>query len=357
MMNIERRMAAFTQLGASISMLLEDHKPHPDQYGEQIGAFKEKLKLAEQQNAWFIPEFINKALEGIAMLLEPDSINAWIEKYPPGFGDGSLRVAVVMAGNVPAVGFHDFLTVLMAGHSIQAKLSSDDNVIIPALAELLTGIEPGFRERIAFTDEKIHDFDAVIATGSNNTARYFNYYFGKYPHIIRKNRNAVAVIKSDEKPESLRRLADDIFLYFGLGCRNVSKIYVPEDMDISSFLDYFEHYSWIADQSKYRNNYDYNKSLYLVNGDHHYDNGFLLVKESEAFASPVSVLHYERYDDPQQLVLNLQRSMDQIQCIISEDKTHFPEGILPGQAQYPELWDYADGVDTMEFLLTLLKDH
>jgi hypothetical protein len=355
MMDIERRIEGFSKLGTFIRAFLENKESDPAKHKEQLDIFKQKLKLSEQKNAWFIPDFLLKALEGIAHLLDRESLKTWAENYPSGFGDGSLKVAVVMAGNVPAVGFHDFLSVLMAGHSLQAKLSADDDVLIPALADVLINFEPGFRGRIGFTKEKIHDFNAVIATGSNNTSRYFNYYFGKYPHIIRKNRNAIAVLKGVEKPESYKRMADDIFMYFGLGCRNVSKIFIPEDFDISSIINHFEQYSWIADHSKYRNNYDYNKSLFLVNGDHHYDNGFLLLRESPDLASPVSVLNYERYTDKVKLSQELELIKDEVQCIVSEDQDLFPGSVPPGQAQYPAVWDYADGVDTMSFLLGLTE--
>ena len=290
-MEIEQRIEAFSKLGELIRIAVEERDERDaGAYSIMINGFRKKLEQAEMVNPWFIQPFVKKAMEGVAILLELDSLKKWIKKYQPVYGDGSLQVAVVMAGNIPAVGFHDFLSVLMAGHSIQIKLSSDDNIIIPALAEMLIGIEPGFRKRIAFVEDKIHDFNAVIATGSNNTARYFDYYFGRFPHIIRRNRNAVAVLTGKELPDTFNRLSEDIFLYYGLGCRSVSKIFAPFDFDIRTLFPYFEHYNWIGDQNKYRNNYDYNKSIFLVNGEKHYDNGFALLKESAGLASPVSVI-------------------------------------------------------------------
>ena len=213
-------------------------------------------------------------------------------------------------------------------------------------------MDPAFAGMIDFTEGTISGFDAVIATGSNNTARYFDYYFGRYPHIIRKNRNALAVLSGNETKDELCALGDDIFMYYGLGCRNVSKLLVPRDFDFREFFEAIQDFSMVLDHHKYNNNYDYNKSIFLVNGDPHFDNGFLLLKEGAGMTSPVSVLHYERYDSLEQVDAIIKDESDNIQCVISTDK-RLTGSIPPGTGQYPKLWDYADGVDTMEFLLSI----
>jgi hypothetical protein len=262
------------------------------------------------------------------------------------------NIAVIMAGNIPVVGFHDFLTVLMAGHRLKAKMSAEDNKLIPVIADLLIAIEPAFKNMIAFEEGKLSDFDAVIATGSGNTSRYFEYYFGKYPHIIRKNRNGLAVLDGSETPEELAKLADDCFLYFGLGCRNVSKLFVPDGYDFSNMLDVFGKRTAISNNSKYFNNYEYNKAIYLINNTPHLDASNLLMVEDEAFASPVSVLYFSFYEDVQELNKVLKMRADEIQCVVS-GIDQLDEAIPPGRSQYPQLWDYADGADTMEFLLSV----
>jgi len=258
----------------------------------------------------------------------------------------------VMAGNIPLVGFHDFLCVLASGNKLIARLSSDDNKILPAIASVITSLDPGLIDHISFTEEILKDFDAVIATGSNNTARYFEYYFGKYPHIIRKNRNSLAVLNGNEDEDTLEKLADDIMLYFGLGCRNISKIYVPRGYNFDRLFDALLKYSFAADHNKFRNNYEYQKSIMIINSIPHADNGFLLLKESASVISPLAILHYEYYQDTVTLNDHLSFLQNDIQCIISDDD-HIKGRIPIGAGQHPDLWDYADGVDTMRFLLKI----
>jgi hypothetical protein len=258
-----------------------------------------------------------------------------------------------MAGNIPLVGFHDFLSVLISGNKALVKLSSNDTILLPYLTKVLFSIEPEFEDLIEFTDEKFIDFDGVIATGSNNTARYFEYYFGKYPNIIRKNRNSVAVLTGNESTEQLELLANDIFRYFGLGCRNVSKIYIPEDYNFDPFFKAM--YSWrhVINQNKYMNNYDYNKAVYLMSNIPLLDNEFMLLKEDKSLSSPISILYYEYYSSMEELTSLIEVSREQIQCVVSE--CGMPGEVPFGTTQSPSLWDYADGVDTMEFLLNLTE--
>lgn len=352
-MDVNRKIQAFAYLGKVLSDASElVDKEVLISSDRHVQRMLDAIEMAGSGNAWFTPGFISKAIRGIAMMLDAGELQRWVASYPQQKGMQDKTVAVVMAGNIPAVGFHDFLSVLMAGHRLQAKLSSDDRSLIPAMAEVLTAYDAGLGDRIAFTEEKIHDSDAVIATGSNNTARYFDYYFGKYPHIIRRNRNAVAVLQEDSTDDSLKALGEDIFLYFGLGCRNVSKLYLPRGFEAKRLFEALEEWSWIGDHHKYRNNYDYNKSIFLVNGDAHLDNGFLLLKEDAALISPVSVLNFQYYDDQGTLKEHLQSIQDEIQCVVTDNKG-IGNGVMPGRAQYPGVDDYADGIDTLAFLTDL----
>ena len=256
-----------------------------------------------------------------------------------------------MAGNIPLVGFHDFLCVLLSGNKVLAKLSSNDNLILPFLSKILLEQNPELKAYINFTEEKLENFDAVIATGSNNTSRYFEYYFGKYPNIIRKNRNSVAVLTGNETHEELALLGQDIFRYFGLGCRNVSKLFVPEGYNFDAFYTSIFEFQDIINQNKYANNYDYNKAVYLMSNMNILDNGFLILKEDESFASPIACLFFEHYKDQSSLKEKLQLQEENIQCIVSNG--WFEDEIPFGKTQIPALMDYADSVDTLQFLLNL----
>jgi hypothetical protein len=231
------------------------------------------------------------------------------------------------------------------------KQSSNDQKLLPILADYLMSIEPGYKELIEFTDGRFSDFDAVIATGSNNTARYFEYYFAKRPSIIRKNRNSIAVLTGNETPDELQALGDDVFRYFGLGCRNVSKLYVPEAYDFDSFFKTMFPWAELMNNAKYANNYDYNKAVYLMSEFKLLDNGFLILKEDKSFGSPIGTLFYETYSDENFLKITLKENKENLQCIVS--KGLLDEEIAFGQTQHPQLWDYADNVDTLKFLQQL----
>lgn len=349
-MDINSRIEAFIVLGRILEKIGRERSFVDNTF--DLSSFEKEFYRSIDANAWFTPDSIFNMLGSLGGSLNADELRKWAGMYDLSSPGGGKNIAVVMAGNVPAVGFHDFLSVMMAGHDIQAKLSSDDPYLMPAIARQLIDIEPAFQDRISFTEGSVKGFDAVIATGSNNTSRYFNYYFGKYPHIIRKNRNALAVLTGEEKQSDLEALGDDIFMYYGLGCRNVSKLFVPREYDFKVFFEAIECFSIYGDHHKYRNNYDYNKSVLLVNGEPHFDNGFLLLREYPSMASAVSVLHYERYDSSQRLNDILADESDNIQCVVSISKDIL-NSIPTGTAQYPRLWDYADGIDTMKFLLSL----
>lgn len=313
--------------------------------------FNNLINSAPNHNAWFTVEEVRKSLSGLKGMLEEESLIKWFKTIT--VTENPKKVGLILAGNIPMVGFHDVISVLATGNIALIKLSSSDGQLLPALLKKLVSFEPLLADRIIYV-ERLKDFDAIIATGSNNTSRYFDYYFGKVPNIIRKNRNSVAVLDGTETEEEIRLLGNDIFDYFGLGCRNVSKIYFPEGYEIEKFFKPLEQFKLINDNFKYNNNYDYNKSIYLVNLVQHFDNGFLLLKEDKGLSSPLAVLFFEKYANLTELEELLLTEKDNIQCVV----TH--TGIKPGndtvsfgQSQHPRLWDYADNVDTVSFLSSI----
>lgn len=332
-----QRITAFGALGHIMAT--------PD---EQLSAL---INSAHQYNAWFTPSSAQKAVSAIAGMLNENDLKNWLINNPTIDEAGMRSVGLILAGNIPIVGFHDILCVLASGHKALIKLSSQDQKFIPYILNKLIEIEPGFELQISYID-RLKEFDAVIATGSNNTSRYFDYYFSKVPHIIRKNRNSVAVLNGEESIEDLKALGHDVFDYFGLGCRNVSKLYVPQGYDFTVFFESIEEFKSVADHHKYNNNYDYNKSIFLVNLDKHLDNGFLLLKEDLRFVSPLAVLYYEEYQNLEDIESELLKNEDLIQCIVSNCELSLSP-VKFGQSQCPGLFDYADGVDTMKFLRAL----
>ncbi|MCF6171289.1 MAG: acyl-CoA reductase [Bacteroidales bacterium] len=352
MLKLTQRIAAFVRLGVLLRSF--EGKPSPSGRGkpeqEALAELVKTVKEQQSHNGWFVEANVRQMLVALGSSLEKQKVEKWLAKYLPLLEKEkeARTVAVVMAGNIPAVGFHDLLSVLMSGNKLLAKLSSDDEKLLPAIAGLLLAVEPGFNDMIAFTTLPIKNFWAVIATGSNNSARYFQYYFGKYPHIIRKNRNAVAVLTGGEGRAELEGLADDVFSYYGLGCRNVSKLFVPVDYDFTPLLDVLSERKKVVENHKYFNNYEYNKAIFLVNSRKHFDTGTVLLVEEKQIASPVSVLNFGYYQDEQSLHKQLEASAEQIQCVVAAAVS---ASIPFGKSQQPELWEYADGVDTMQFLL------
>ncbi len=353
-MQLEQRITAFIKLGfflgqfASESSDKDSNLPFNDRFYDRM---LQQLESAQNHNGWFTQENLRFACKSWSEALSEENIRAWTKNYQILEKTSPKIIAIIMAGNVPLVGFHDFLTVLISGNKAQIKLSSNDNQLLPFLTEYLICIAPEFKDHIAFTEEKLQNFDAVIATGSNNTARYFDYYFGKYPHIIRKNRNSVAVLTGNESPKQMEALADDIFRYFGLGCRNVSKIFIPEGYNTDAFFNGVYAWKEIVHNNKYINNYDYNKAVYLMSGFELLDNEFLLLKEDEDHSSPISVVYFERYSNLNSLEQRLSTEEEKIQCIVSQ--AGIPNEVPFGDTQSPQLWDYADGIDTLSFLLKL----
>jgi len=320
-------------------------------------ALKMLIDRAQEKNPWFTKDNILYALEAWADALKPEKIDRWFEQEQIEEAKNPKKIGIVMAGNIPLVGFHDFLSVLAAGHHLKAKLSQNDKNLLPLLAKYLISLNPEYKDQIEFVDGQLKDIDAVIATGSNNTARYFDYYFGKYPHIIRKNRNSVAVLTGEETEEELSKLADDIMRYYGLGCRNVSKIFVPKDYNFNPLFKALLKYKDLINYPKYANNYDYNKAVYIMSVDKDVrdsllDNGLVLLKKDTGYSSPIGTLFYEYYDNPDKVKKILGHDKDKIQAVVS--KMPDIKNTIPfGTSQKPQLWDYADGVDTMDFLLGL----
>lgn len=312
--------------------------------------FIDLIKLSQSHNGWYTNDNVYFAIQSWAEALTIDNLNQWLDAYDFSNVD-SKTVGLILAGNIPLVGFHDFISVLLSGHKVLVKTSSNDQHLLPFLAEYLLSIEPKLVNYITFVEGKLEGFDAVIATGSNNTARYFEFYFKDKPSIIRKSRNSVAVLNGQETKEQMIALGEDVFRYFGLGCRNVSKIFVPKDYNFDAFFGGMFPYQDVIKYEKYINNYDYNKAVFLMSNFNLLDNEFLIIKEDSSYASPISSVFYEFYENLETIKLRLQADNEQIQCIVSNDLIE--NSVAFGQTQKPNLWDYADNVDTIKFLITL----
>ena len=312
--------------------------------------FNEKIDSAIHYNGWFTRENIVYALQQWGEALTPQNLKWWLGEYNLS-QSGGKTVGIVMAGNIPLVGLHDFISVLVSNHKVLIKQSSSDKQLLPVIAAYLMNLDSRYENRISFTENKLENFDAVIATGSDNTARYFEYYFKGKPSIIRKNRNSVAILTGNEKKEDLAKLGEDIFRYYGLGCRNVSKLYVPEDYNFDQFFQAIYEWNPIINREKYANNYDYNKAVYLMSEYKLLDNGFLMLKEDQSFGSPIATLFYEKYSDEKELNNFLEANQEKIQCIVRENNGK--NEVAFGHTQKPQLWDYADNIDTIAFLSEL----
>ncbi|MBC7946493.1 MAG: acyl-CoA reductase [Chitinophagaceae bacterium] len=310
-------------------------------------AWLETKERSSRENGWFIPEFVEMATQSIARnFLERELLEEWTSNYHlPALNTNPRRVGIVMAGNIPLVGFHDLLCVYIAGNIARIKPSSKDKVLIEHLVQTMASWDNRINEQVTFSD-MLKNCDAYIATGSNNTAGYFTYYFKKYPHIIRRNRTSIAVLTGEEKNVDLSFLADDVYQYFGLGCRNVTKIFVPEGYDFVPLLTAFKKYDYLADHHKYKNNYDYNLAIHLLNNKIYMSNPSILLIEDSAKFSPISQLNYEYYTDRETVIRSLTGD-DSVQCIVGKAFVAF------GKSQHPTLCDYADGADTLKFNTSL----
>ena len=350
---IQNRISAFVELRKFLGQFTQKETAQKNEIKFNdlfFDGFKHQLKIAGENNTWFTKENLLFATESWSKALTKENIQQWIANENLGEND-SKQVAVIMAGNIPLVGFHDFVSVLIAGHSVLVKQSSNDKHLLPFLAKYLEYVQPELKGKITFTEQKLTDFDAVIATGSNNTARYFEFYFKDKPSIIRKSRNSVAVLTGNETAQDFENLSNDVFRYFGLGCRSVSKLYVPKNYNFDPFFTGMYNKQEIINNAKYANNYDYNKAVYLMSEFDILENGFLMIKEDASYASPIASVFYEYYDNTDNLKIKLWEDKENLQCIVSDGFTE--NEIAFGQTQNPQLWDYADGVNTLEFLSTL----
>lgn len=353
-MSLEKRINAFVQLGLFLKQFENSVQNRAIQHINTLfyNEFEELIERQKAYNGWFTKENVITAITEIGDSLTKKNLLDWVSTYQIK-NETNKNVGVIMAGNIPLVGFHDLLCVLITGNNLQAKLASNDNTLIKKIGEILLFIEPTFIDKISFI-ERLENFDAVISTGSNNTARYFYQYFSNYPHIIRKNRNSAAIINEKDTAEDLKPLGKDVFQYFGLGCRSVSKLYIPKGYRIATIFEaFYSDYQEVTNNNKYANNYDYNKAVYLLGNNQILDNGFIILKEDSSLSSPVGVLHYEYYDSLIQLQKRLEEENMEIQCVVSSKNTSL-KTLAFGKAQSPSLTDYADGVDTMKFLLELI---
>lgn len=305
---------------------------------------REKMDSLVQWNRWFTPENVRMAVEAISGVLTAEKIERWLEPYDLSREHPPLTVGVIMAGNIPLVGFHDLITVLVSGNRIKVKISSREPQLMAAVIETLSETEPRFKPFIEITGKNPDGTDAVIATGSDNSSRYFEYHFGTTPHLFRKNRSSLAIIDNDITGDELTLLGDDIFTFFGLGCRNVSTLLIHADFDLARLAEAWQGYRHLADHKGWRNNYLHEKARSIAGRQEFIDGAFYILRESDGITSPLGVIHYKRFRHrsiPQQLI---ERDRDKIQTIVGKGFTPF------GKAQYPELWDYADNIDTMRFL-------
>lgn len=335
-------ISAFAALG-SILDALATGKNRPQIITQSEWEALENLIEKEQHfNGWFTKEAIQNVFVEISSWLNAPTLEEWLSAYP--YANQPQNVALILPGNLPLVGFHDFLCVLCSGHKALVKLSSEDARLLPAIVQILTSFEPQLKERITIVSGKLQGFDAVIATGSDNSMLHFKQYFANCPHLLRGHRTSIAVLNGSETPEELTALGQDIFQYFGRGCRNVTQLWIPENFELNRFFEAILPYAEVINHKKYGNNYDYNKAVHLMNQVPILDNNFVLLKESNDLHSPLSVLHYQRYNDHNEVLTFLEENQQQIQCIVGHDYLPF------GSAQCPQLTDYADGIDTMQFL-------
>lgn len=341
-MNLEQRILGLHRVGKFLADFIDKNE---ENYNEKESEFAILLRKTEIENAWFSKENMQFALSDWAKLLQEQGIREWLNQYKP--SENSKKVGLILAGNIPMVGFHDVLCVVLSNHIPMIKLSSKDKYVIPFLLKLWAD----FSENDISYElvERLENFDAVIATGSNNTARYLEYYFKDYPKIIRKNRTSIAVLKGDESDEQLKRLAEDIFRYYGLGCRNVTRLFLPKDFVLDRLFENFLDFGNIINHHKYANNYDYNKAVYLLNQDLFWDNNFVMLREDDKLFSPLSVLNFSRYETLEEVKQFISENETDIQAIVAQQILGL-SSVDFGEAQHPTLDTYADDVDTMKFL-------
>lgn len=341
-MEAEKKIVSLAELGRYIENFIQKN---PENFDGEDQGFQDILRKTETDNPWFTQENLRFALNQWQKLLTEQHLSNWVKNYQP--AKIPKKVGLILAGNIPMVGFHDVISTILSGHIPLIKLSSKDKVLLPFLLKKWNGFSGGILQ-YEFV-EKLENYDAVIATGSNNTAKYLEYYFKDTQHIIRKNRTSVAVLKGDETPAELQLLAEDIFRYFGLGCRNVTRLFIPQDFKIDLLFENLLAFKKIINHNKYANNYDYNRAVYLLNSEKFWDNNFVMLREDAALFSPLSVINFTRYDDLAEVKSFLEANAEDIQAIVGKPELGL-ESVNFGEAQTPDLQTYADNVDTMRFL-------
>lgn len=346
--DLKERIQAFSDLGILFRENSSSQKIKTFQKWDS--ELNKLLKDSYQHNSWFTENNLKLSLKNWSAELNKKNIENWLENYKIEL-KSSKTVAIIMAGNVPIVGFHDLMCSLILGFKCIVKLSSDDKILIPLIVKFIQSRFDGFKEKVFFENNILKNFDAVIATGSNNSHKYFEYYFGKYPNLLRKTRHSVAVLNGNESDSELAMLSNDVFDYFGLGCRSVSKIFIPKGYDLDLLFNAFYMKRFVIDHNKYANNYDYNKAVYLMSEEKFYDNGFVILKEEKKLGSPIACVYFEYYDDLVQVQNIIKINNQNIQCVVSNEKIF--NGISFGTTQCPKLSDYADNVDTLKFLLKI----
>ncbi|MBU2019672.1 MAG: acyl-CoA reductase [Bacteroidetes bacterium] len=347
-MKKEQLIAAFVQLGKLMEQLSVTEEWSGFETGVTKAEFEKLKEIIERQfvyNGWFTKENVLVAISAWGELLQEKNLTDWSGNYS--FSNSPKKIAVIMAGNIPLVGFHDFLSVLISGNYVAAKLSSEDQTLLPAFVDCLVKWEPALKERIELTTSRLPAFDAVIATGSNNSMQHFKDYFGKYPHLFRRNRTSVAILDGSETEQEIKDLGKDIFSYYGLGCRNVTHLMIPDSFELKRFFEGVFSFSDVIYHKKYGNNYDYNKAVYLMNKMELLDNNFVLLRESEDLFSPISMIHYHRYSTKEEIDAYLVKHEKDIQAIVGKGYIDF------GQAQCPALDVYADNTNTLDWLKEL----
>lgn len=341
-MTVKQRIEAFVQVGNFIERHYQN-TPREDEKQLHEG-LNNVIELAHAYNNWFIPQFVESSLLNIGTILDQNSVSGFAQSLQT---TQQKTVAVICAGNIPMVCFHDILCVLLSGHNLLIKLSDDDKILPPFFLKLLVHYAPEFESSILFSPAKLANFDAVIATGSNNTASHFQYYFSKYPNIIRKNRTSVAILTGKETNDDLKNLGMDVFQYFGLGCRSVNKLLVPANYSFNQFFESIVDFGYVVNNKKYGNNYDYHRAIYLLESLPFLDNNFVMLRESSDLHSPVGVIYYQYYSHPSEIEKYLKENENQLQCIVGQGYVPF------GYSQQPVITEFADKINTLDFLVNL----
>ncbi|MDR9449085.1 MAG: acyl-CoA reductase [Psychroflexus sp.] len=350
-MEFKQRKRALIDLGHFLERYLSNQPGNANE-SQKFQALNELIKRAGQKNPWFTQDFVGNALHAWQKALQQEKIDKWLSDY--NFPDEPThKIGIVAAGNIPLVGLHDLICAFISGQNLLIKQSKKDQILLPVFAQLL--LKNDEHQHIEFTEDQLKNFDAVIATGSNNTSRYFEYYFRQYPSVIRHNRNSVAVLSGDESDDELNLLADDIMMYFGLGCRNVAKIYIKSDFDFDRLFKALLKYQNLINHHQYASNYEYNKAVYLMSDVKLLDNGMILFKEDDSFSSPIACLNYEYYTSKEELTYKLNSQKNNIQCVVGHKDYINLADVKFGETQIPALWNYADNINTLNFLQTTIK--